>query len=57
MRFIVKGGNMKEIVMSSEFEGLPKALIVEIMRSSLSQPTLALPMSSSSGQLVETSDG
>ena len=56
MRFIVKGGNSKDIVMSTEFEELPKSLIVEIVRSSLNQPTMALPSSSSSTQLVDAPD-
>lgn len=47
---------MKEIVMSPEFEELPKSLIVEIVRSSLSQPNMALPLSLSSSQLAEPSD-
>lgn len=35
MKFIVKGSNIKTVVMSCEFEELPKNLIVEIMRCSL----------------------
>lgn len=57
MRFIVKGGNMKEIVMSSEFEELPKSLIIEVMRSSLTQPTIGIPASSSSNQLTDVPEG
>ena len=56
MRFIVKGGNSKDIVMSSEFEELPKSLIVEIVRSSLNQPNMHVPMSGSSSQLGDTPD-
>lgn len=58
MKFIVKGSsNMKEIVMSSEFEDLPKSLIIEVMRSSLTQPAIGLPSSSSSNQLAEVPEG
>ncbi|XP_067940064.1 leucine-zipper-like transcriptional regulator 1 [Watersipora subatra] len=56
MRFIVKGGNSKEIVMSTEFEELPKSLIVEIVRSSLNQPVMMLALSGSTGQLTDAPD-
>jgi len=49
MKFIVKGSNMKAIVMSSEFEELPKSLLVEVIRTSMTQP--ALSSSHSSNQI------
>jgi len=56
MRFIVKGGNMKEVVMSADFEELPKTLIVEVVRSSLTQSSMGLTSSGSSTQLTEIPD-
>lgn len=58
MKYIVKGGNMKEIWLSSEFEQLPKSLILEVMRSSLTQPTVSsLSSSSSASQSSENREG
>lgn len=58
MRYIVKGGNMKEIWMSSEFEELPKSLIIEVMRSSLIQPTInSLHSTAAAGQAADSKEG